>query len=357
MKVLDIKQLKVDAKGKIIEIPIPKHPQTAENAGVHQSKHREEHDSSAGFDSNRLNHMKNVVDKMYGKDEELDKEYPNVGSAKMFRDILLEREKKQMQLELDIRKRRQLNIMKKMAQELERELQVEAEGVEKFEAEIDKAMKKLELDAKKRELELLKVEIEDQIRDDNEQLQKLDVLEAENQISQLIRDNEAVIQQAETNIHTGMLELTRTQKQVDKTQKSSEANSQMKHSKRSTDDQTVKNKIETDSKQKQLPQTTVKSMKKPQSNQHSRPQQIRANKPTKTTVEEIKPSKNSKLAVQKKPLDKKQLISSQLSGTKQSFFENTVIDEESLAKEESRGDLQSSAQGESFSNNTFPSKF
>ena len=349
MKVLEVKQLKVDPKGKIIEIPIPKQPAV-------EPKSKEERESSPGFDSNRLHHMKHAVDKMYGQDEELDKEYPNVGSAKMYRDILLEREKKQMQLELDVRRRRQLNIMKKMARELERELEVEAQGMEKFEAEIDKAMKKLELDAKKRELELLKVEIDDQIQDDNEQLKQLDVLAAENQISQLIRDNEKVIQKAETNIHTGMLQLTGTNKSSKATSPPVDLKSKLLQSKPLSDEQTVKKNKDANPRQKlQQPKTTANQpTKKPL------PQPVlRANLNPATKPEVGKkntPARPGPVA-HKQPQDRKPLISSQLSATKQSFFENTIINEESVAKEESNGGQQSSVKGESFSNNTFPSKF
>lgn len=165
----------------------------------------EEHQlAESVIDEGKLNYMKQIVDQMYGKDLDVEKEYPHINNTDIFKDILLENEKRKARQELMVQKRRHLNVMKKMADELEKDLDHEVKGLEQATDEIEKLLKVTEIDAKKRELEILKYDIDEQIKMDEEQARKLQVLEAENQLSQLLKDNQAAIEEAEKDLQTGM---------------------------------------------------------------------------------------------------------------------------------------------------------
>lgn len=146
----------------------------------------------------QINHLKNVVDKLYPapteKDEE--KEYPSLNNASIYRDILLEAEQKKREQELFVMKKRQLNAMKKLAGDLERDIDNEGILLDEMQEEVDRVATQTDIQAKKRALELALEDIEEAEKEDNEMKKKMEQAEAEFGISELIRQNEQVMKGA-----------------------------------------------------------------------------------------------------------------------------------------------------------------
>lgn len=152
----------------------------------------------------QLNHMKTVMEKFYGKDLDEAKEYPTLNNGDLFKDILLDAEREKNRKELNVQRRRQMKVMQRHAEELENDLKGNLDFLEKANDDVEKLVKKVEYDSKQRELEILMLDIEEQIQEDNEQIRKLDQLEAENQLSQLLKDNAALLEEVDKDLATGM---------------------------------------------------------------------------------------------------------------------------------------------------------
>jgi hypothetical protein len=157
------------------------------------------------LDQFKVDHMKQVMDKIYGPTLDPAIEYPNsLSSAPLFRDILLEAEKAQAQQLLFTQQKRRLNIMKKLAEDLEKDLVKDAQRVDTFTEDIEKEIKELETKSKKKALEILSEEIDEQVQADQLRIAQLEKLEAEMELSKLIRQNEEVIGLAESDLARGL---------------------------------------------------------------------------------------------------------------------------------------------------------
>ena len=179
---------------------------TERNQSVSQSRKQlpanvDQYDS---IHESKLNHMKTVVDRLYGKDIDDGKEYPLVNNADIFKDVLLDAERKNIRRELDVQRRRQMKFMQRMADDLENDLKGNLDYLEKANDDVEKMVKKVEVEAKQRELEILMLDIEEQIQEDNDQARKLEQIEAENKLSQLLKDNEALLEEIDKDLAGGM---------------------------------------------------------------------------------------------------------------------------------------------------------
>lgn len=159
---------------------------------------------TSGIEEYNVNHMKNVIDKLYGRDIDMDKEYPDLGSAKMYKNLILEAERKQMEADLFVAKRRGINIMKKIAGDMERELELESKRMEECNTEVERAIKLTEIKAKKKSLEIMKYEIEDEMKEEEEQAKKIKQLEELANLSELVRQNENLVMIAEQELAEGI---------------------------------------------------------------------------------------------------------------------------------------------------------
>ena len=158
------------------------------------------------LDQYQVDHMKTVVDKLYGPEIDPHLEYPpGLSSAELFRDVLLEAEKNQAQRLLFVQQKRRLNIMKKLAENLERDLKVDGERIDTFTDNIEKEMKQIDVSSKKRALEILGEEIDEQVKADEQRIAQLNKLEAEMDLSNLIRQNEEVLQLAASDLARGLI--------------------------------------------------------------------------------------------------------------------------------------------------------
>ena len=352
-----VRELKIDSNGKIIETPIVS--DNRNNSWVNAQSTVKGNNNRNGNYSRlensekdiqtaqrvdqrkeyKVDHMKNAVDKIYGVDEENDRDYPNVGSAKMFRDVLLEQEKKQMEHELMVRQRRQLNIMKKLTKELEKDLERDVKQLEGFNEEVEKTIKLTEIEAKKRELELIKYQVEEQIKDDDEQMRRLDQLNAENQLSLLLKHNEEVLEMAEENLKTGIRQ--RKEQNDRKLKDSKQSASLIKKDSTinndkdeiSKDTKKVSNRVPHQRKWNQAGTQASKTQSNPSSfgkNSKSLNKTQPASSLKNKAQSGIKNPKNSKNQPEKDNIPTNNLATSQLSNTKQSFFFNSVIFEESI---------------------------
>lgn len=158
------------------------------------------------LDEYKVDHLKTVVDKLYGPVIDPAVEYPpGLSSAGLYRDILLEAEQKKAQQLLFVQQKRRLNIMNKLAQELEKDLKIDADRVDTFTDNIEKEIKSLEVESKKRTLEILQEDIDEQVKADQQRIEQLDRLEAEMNLSELIKQNEEVIKLAESDLARGLI--------------------------------------------------------------------------------------------------------------------------------------------------------